>query len=460
MDPKEEAALDLLASLVLEDGRRWGEAAEPFQWTDARAVLSLGNITPYHFLTRPRGGSKTTDLAGMTIAALLCQLPPQAAGYAFAADQEQAGRLLRAIEGFRDRTPELAGALAVEVEKVTAPAAGTFLKVQAADAAGTWGMIPHWIVVDEIAQWGTTPGPRKLWEAIRTSMHKVPGSRLILLTTAGDPAHWSRKVLDHALRNKLWRVHEVPGPAPWGDADRLEEQREALTESSWRRLYLNEWTADEDRLTTADDIAACVTIDGPLAPDARWFYAIGVDVGIKNDRTVGSVCHLEPLRTAEGYGLKVVLDRMQVWKGSRTAPVQLDEVEEWIAQASASFGGAPVIIDPWQAVGMAQRLRERGVVVGEFTFSASSVGRLALTLYSLLRDHALAIPNDPELIDELLNVRLRESSPGVYRMDHDPDKHDDRALSLSLAAHLLLEAAEEPVTEIVEYSERVEISPY
>ena len=27
--------LDLLAGLVLEDGRRWGDAAAPFQWEDA-----------------------------------------------------------------------------------------------------------------------------------------------------------------------------------------------------------------------------------------------------------------------------------------------------------------------------------------------------------------------------------------------------------------------------------------
>ena len=35
--------------------------------------------------------------------------------------------------------------------------------------------------------------------------------------------------------------------------------------------------------------------------------------------------------------------------------------------------------------------------------------------------------------DELANVRLRETSPGVYRMDHDPDKHDDQAIALALA---------------------------
>jgi phage FluMu gp28-like protein len=78
------------------------------------------------------------------------------------------------------------------------------------------------------------------------------------------------------------------------------------------------------------------------------------------------------------------------------------------------------------------------VSVVEFNFSQSSVGRLALTLYRLLRDHQLALPPDEDLIDELSNVHLVETSPGSYRIDHDPDKHDDRVISLALAANHLL----------------------
>ena len=96
------------------------------------------------------------------------------------------------------------------------------------------------------------------------------------------------------------------------------------------------------------------------------------------------------------------------------------------------------MLDPWQAVDLAQRLRSRGLRVHEFAFSAAAVGRLASTLH-LLRDRALALPDDAELLDELANVRLRETSPGVLRMDHDPGQHDDRAIALALAAQRLLE---------------------
>jgi hypothetical protein len=66
------------------------------------------------------------------------------------------------------------------------------------------------------------------------------------------------------------------------------------------------------------------------------------------------------------------------------------------------------------------------------------VSRLALRLHQLIADRALQLPDDAELLDELTHVRLRESSPGVYRLDHDSGRHDDRAIALGLAAaHLL-----------------------
>ena len=54
--------------------------------------------------------------------------------------------------------------------------------------------------------------------------------------------------------------------------------------------------------------------------------------------------------------------------------------------------------------------------------------------------------DDPELLEELANVRLRETAPGVLRMDHDPHEHDDRAIAVALAAHRLLERS--PVGQV------------
>lgn len=442
---KADAALDLLASLRLETGRSWGEAATETQRADASSILDADAHERFHFVTRARGYSKTTDLAAVAVAVLLRQAPAGSRSYAVAADQGQARLLLDSIEGFVRRTPGLGQLLEVQAWRVSVRRGGATLDALPADQAGAWGLRPYFAVCDELCQWATTPGPRRIFEAVTSAIPKT-GGRLAIITTAGDPAHWSAKVLQHAERDELWRVSETAGPPPWMAVAFLEEQRRRLLPSSFARLFENEWVSSEDRLTTADDLAACVTLEGPLAPEPGRRYIVALDIGLKRDRTVAVVAHAEPITTVpEGQvealtvGARVVLDRIETWSGSRTSPVRLQDVEEWLVQASTSYGRARLVVDPWQAAGSVQRLRSRGLAIEEFNFTASSVGRLASTLYLLLRNRALALPPDEELLDELANVRLRETSPGVVRLDHDSDRHDDRAVTLALAATKLLE---------------------
>lgn len=438
--------LDLLSALVLEDGRRWGDAAVPFQWEDAEAIADEASATPFHFETRSRGGAKTSDLAGITVAVMLNQLPPASRLYAVAADADQGRLLVEAIDGYQRRTPELRGALTVGAYRVTATRAGSVLEVLPADGPSAWGLRPAFLVIDELAAWPSTSGARAVWDAVASSAAKAAGCRMVVLTTAGDPAHWSRKVLDHALADPLWRVHEVDGPAPWLDPAKVAEQRRRLPESIYMRLFENQWVSGEDRLVAAEDLAACVTLDGPLEPAPGHRYVIGLDVGLKHDSTVAAVCHLE--------GSMVTLDRMAVWTGSRLRSVRLDDVEEWLAQAARAYR-AELVFDPYQAAQLAQRLRRRGIRVEEYAFTAQSVGRIASSLFLLLRDRNLQLPDDPALLDELASVRLRETSPGVMRMDHDSGRHDDRAIALALAAHRLVEKGERRTATMSVPSQRV-----
>ena len=431
--------LDAMAALVLEDGRTWGDVAADWQLADARAIFDP-NGPRWHYLTRPRGGSKTTDLAGVALAWLATEAAPGARGYVVAVDADQAALLVDAAAGLVARTPAIRSSVTVGAMKLTGRSGAT-VEVLAADGGSAFGLRPSLLIADELAQWGSTRNARRVWSALVSSAHKVKGSRLVVLTSAGEPGHWSFDVLKGARKDsKRWRVSEVPGPLPWIDPAELEAQRPLLRESEFARLHLNQWTASEDRIASPDDLRACVTLEGPLAYQPGNAYVIGVDIGLKKDRTVAAICHREKITTDDTVtGHRVVLDRMAVWSGSRAQPVELEHVENWLAQAVESYPGARITLDPWQAVGMAQRLRVRGVYVEEFTFSAQSVGRLAQTLHLAIRNHTLALPDDEDLFDELANIRLRETSPGVLRTEHDPDKHDDRGIALGLAAITLLD---------------------
>jgi phage terminase large subunit-like protein len=430
------AALTLLAGLVLEDGRRWIEVATDWQVADAMAILEPAAGDPVlHFLTRPRSGSKTTDLAGMTLAALVDQVPPGGRVYAVASDRDQARLLVDAVAGFVTRTPGLTGSITVDRYTASTPT-GARLEVVAADAASSYGLRASLFVVDELTVWPSLN--RDVWVSIVSAVPKVPGCRLVCLASAGDPAHWSYRVRERARVSTAWRLHEVDGPVPWVDSDALDEQRALLTDSQFSRLHLNQWTASEDRLTSVENLAAAVRNDGPLDYQPGVTYRIGVDLGLRHDRTAIAICHAEAVADQPRVR-RVVLDRMIVFEGTKADEVRLAEVEGALYEAWRMYGRPRVRLDPWQGIGLAQRLRSRGVSVEEWSYTPQRYGATASVLYGLLRDGLLDLYDHPALLDELANVRLKETLPGLVRVDHDPGRHDDMVQALGFAVTALVE---------------------
>lgn len=426
--------LELLAALPLESGKTWGEAATDMQWADARAVLAADGPRR-HWLGRSRGYSKTTDLAAFLLVALICLLRPGATAYCAASDRDQARLLLAAIAGFVRRVPELRQEVDVQAWRIVSRRSGAVLEVLSADAASSWGLLPAYLAIDEICQWPSTSNAQTFLDSLLSALPKVPDSRCVVISTAGDPAHWSRALYDIAGSDPLWRRSIVHGPAPWLLPEEIEAERRRLPPSLFSRMFENEWAAANDRLTNAEDLEAAFVLDGPVEPMEGVRYVAGVDLGVKHDRSVITICHGERVE-GDRDRLRVVCDRQLVFSGSRDAPVALDAVEEAMLEVHRRYR-ARFVLDPWQGIGLAQRLRAKGCRIDEFTFSSGSVARLAVTLYALLRDRLLALPNDDGLRDELANVRLRETAPGVVRIEHDAGRHDDRVISLALAAQAL-----------------------
>jgi phage terminase large subunit-like protein len=423
-------SLDLLHALVLDNGRRWGEVATAEQRTLAEAVLEPGGGPRLVWLEAPKGYSKSTDTAGLSIARLATDFPALAEGYVIAADLDQSNRLLDKARGLIARSG-LGGVLRVEAHRLVNVRTGARMVALAADAPSAEGLLSPWYVLDELPRWPATASARGMFTAAFSSLPKWPGAQLVVLGHAGDPAHWSFKLRERARISEAWLFGHVPGPTPWLSPADLAEQQAVLLPSEYARRHLNIWQAGEDRLTSREDVLGCVGDYDLLEPQPRTRYVGGLDVGLTHDRCVVTVAH----RDLDG---QVVVDRQHVWAGTRAQPVNLAQVEGFLRELWRAYR-CPFRVDPFQAVHLAQRLRADGIPVEEFAFSSQSVGRLAVTLYRLLADQLLLLPNDQDLVDELVNVRLRETAPGQYRIDHDPDKHDDRVISLALVAHRLAE---------------------
>jgi hypothetical protein len=244
--------------------------------------------------------------------------------------------------------------------------------------------------------------------------------------------HFSFKVLEHARSSKMWCCSERSGPPPWMAQDRIEEQRARLPAPIFDQLFMNSWTAAEGSFLDPAFIDSSFTLDGPTLERGKGVaaYSAGLDLGTTNDRTVFAIGHREDDR--------VLLDRMEVWQGSRKRPVDFGVVEEFIVQAHRR-PGFTLRLDPWQGLDLAQRLRVQGIRTEEFTFSSSSKQRLASTLLSAINAGNLLMYDAEGLRDELLALRLVQTSAGAWAFDHQRGGHDDRAVALALVAVALLE---------------------
>jgi hypothetical protein len=444
-------ALEALAGAVMDDGRTWGETATAWQWDLVRRVLSPEGVVQW-WSVEPRGARKTTTAALLLLILLLFFAPTEARLFVVAGDEQQAAELIDAARGIVSRTPGLSGALSFSGLRVTNPVTGATVEALASDAGSAFGRRPWAIVVDEVTNWADSRGSRAMWDAMVSAAKKVPGCRLLVISNAGYRSHWSFKRWEVARASSHWWTREIPGPLPWLSVGDVESLRENSTSpSEFERLTLGRWVSGDDGLADLDDLLVCVGHDGVLPPQRGVRYVAGLDLGLKNDRTVLVVGHREPSKP-------VVIDLLRRWQGTRLRPVDLADVEAAIVDVHATYGPSALHFDPWQAAAMTQRLRGVGVPVSEYAFTSSSVGRIASVLHRLIRDREIDLPDDAVLIDELSRVRLVTNSQGVVRLGHDAGQHDDQAVAIGLVAQALVSGPVSSVARVGHARGRVPVA--
>jgi hypothetical protein len=222
-----------------------------------------------------------------------------------------------------------------------------------------------------------------------------------------------------------------------GEADRR-RLRAAYADHLHRRDILNEWATGSELLADPADVRACTDHRArPLDPDRSRRYVVGVDGAVSGDRYAVVVCHAEPNADSVPF---VVVDRLDVFAGTRARPIDLATVGRHIGELARHYG-ASVKADPAHIAETVQRLRRAGVAVDAPQRTTESNHAAATNLYRLLRGRRLRLPDDAELSRELLSVRLRESTPGRFKLDATRGQgigHGDRASALSYAALALV----------------------
>jgi hypothetical protein len=429
---------------VDSDGRvvRLGDVMDPWQDEDFRALDPgwLRCIGVSHddgslargYLERPRGHSKTSDLAVMVVWAL-AYTPRLIRGVGCAADWDQAHLLRDAIDRLVQLNPWLRSILQVNQRTVTnidwrSLGRGSRLDIIPSHVGSSYGILPDFVVADEIVHWEK----EAFWHSVSTSAGKRSNCMLVVISNAGLGAgsSWQWKTREACRKSDAWYFSSLDGPqASWITAPQLDEAREILPATVYQRLWGNVWSTEAGDALDARDIESCTVLDEPpgYTSDNQGPFLAALDLGLKNDHSALVVVQAD---VANG---RVVLMDVKSWSPEYSGgQVSLAEVREACRRAHRLWD-MPLIYDPWQAELMAEDLRADGIECHERTFTPANCNEMATSLIRCFRNRTLELFSDPRLIDDLLRLKIVERQTG-YRLEaiRDERGHCDRATALAM----------------------------
>src|SRR6266566_2391749 len=403
-------------AIVLENGEPYGVAWQPWQADDFRAIFAtLPDGRPAHrlvYIERRRGESKTDDV-GATATTDLITGPRGHRSYAVAGDVDQAALIIDSIQGFRDRSALLGAVLEVNRSTVRNRYSGDELSLQPDD---------------------------HLWLPMWSAIGKRRDAQMVCASMAGADfasVAWKVREMARTTPGYYFATRQGTEPAPWLSAEMMAEQEATLHPSDYARFWLCEWREVSGSWLSREAFDACVTGAESLAGNPRYPCRGYVDVGILHDPTVLCVGHDE----GDARNPRIVADTLQTLQGSRSAPVQMEVVEDLVAELTATFGVREWCFESPQAVASVQRLQRRlpSVKVWARYPTADSMGALYGTLYRLVTNQQIILYPHEQLRREALSLAVKTSG-GRMKVVESSSVHQDHVVATGGAATLLLAA--------------------
>lgn len=448
------------ADLVVDvDGvaRRFGDVQDPWQRDDFASLdpalmrCAGRTDTPARmraYLERPRGHSKTTDIAITCVWALAFATRPLR-GYAYAADRDQAALLKAAMQTIIRLNPWLASILTVEANRVVNkasghPGEGGTLMIEASDVASSWGILPDLLVADELTHW---EGDGSLWHSLISSAMKRASCLLCVISNAGFADSWQWSVRETAHTAEDWVFRRLEGPqASWLTPERLASLKRMLPAVAYARLVDNCWSSSGgDALTPADIDAAFVPGLQPMTgTEPGWLYVAGVDLGLTRDCSAVVVLAVPDGGTAG----RIRLAHNKLWRPTLGKKIDLTEVEKHILALDEQYGLEFVAFDPWQMEHLAQRLeadsghRRRNQRrrfgsqpwLREIPPTGANLREQATLTIESFGDRRLQLYDCAPLRHDLLKLRVEEKSYGCRLVSpRDGEGHGDTFSAFALA---------------------------
>jgi phage terminase large subunit-like protein len=413
------------------------------------------------FVEVPRKNGKTTLAAAIALYLLFADGESAAEVYGAAHDRDQAGLVFGAAAGMV-RESGLSDRLKVidSTKRITYELRNSFYRAIPSDAAGAFGFNASGILFDEFH----TQRNRELYDALVTSTGAREQPLTFIITTAGyDVNSVCYELHDYALKVGSGVIEDPTfypviyaadeeddwtDPEVWKKANPslgvtiteefLKAECERATQvpafqNTFRRLYLNQWTSQEERWL---DIRAWDDSSGMVRPEeleGRKCYA-GLDLASTTD--IAALClvfgvdeHYEVLPfffiPKEGMLERSRRDKVPYEKWAReglinTTPgnvIDYGFIREKIKELNTRYNVREIAYDRWGAVQLSQDLEGEGFTVVPFGQGFASMSPPTKELLTLVLGKKLVHGGNPVLRWMADNMVVKQDPAGNVKPD-------------------------------------------
>ncbi len=232
----------------------------------------------------------------------------------------------------------------------------------------------------------------------------------------------------------LWS-HKRRQPWQQGPEGRAyyEEQARILRPNTFARLHRNEWVSGESAFVTPERWDACTDQSRTPLLSGGALY-LGLDIGLKSDwaALVGVVWQ----------GQKIAVATHKAWRPTKTTPVNLQDIEDYILELRKRHRIVRFYADPYQCMQMLQNLQRRigATVVQEFPQTVANTTIMGEELYSLIKGKNLIPYPDTEMRQHVTNAGGIETARGFRIAKEKASRKIDLCVALSMACCAALQA--------------------
>lgn len=395
-----EKTLSWIGKLKVTQGQDAGKSVRILDWQRDFLERLLNAKTTEIGISMARGGGKTTWLAFIAAAYFIGPLrQPRGHVFIVASSIQQAMIALEhLIEtlGLRERANRFRSSFSSHLTGVKDARSGNMVRVLSSRPKSSHGIAPILVLADEPAQWETNSRDA-VYAALRTSLGKIPGSRLVCLGTRPDtPDHFFSRLLrkEQSLVYAAPRFREVTTPD--GDTEYQEipidqfndpellkaanpaldyfpalrqtietEFEDMLTEPSlqaaFRALRLNQGVSDhaQNSLLDAEVVTSCEALWATMKEHRKGQYILGLDLGggtamtgacaywpLTGGAEITAAFPAEPDLQKRGLldGVGDLYERMLAEKDLFTTPGRTVDYEFFLKRIINQFGGNPKYI--------------------------------------------------------------------------------------------------------------------